>query len=141
MLPIGDIHFEHIRSIHAKIRFKDNNFFFFFDKSKVEMRNLNPNVSIKNTKRYHLSYKSLDKIRDNEIYIMEFCYNLAIRLYAFVVGNIHEIPTFVRCKNRKKKFIKENNHPKQYLRSSIIYLYLLNCSDFTIHREKYKMRQ
>ena len=109
---------------------------FFLLINRVEMRNLNPNVSIKNTKRYHLSYKSLDKIRYNEIYNMEFCYNLAIRLYAFVVGNIHEIPTSVRCKNRKEKCTKENNHTRQYLCSSAIRLYLWNCNHFSIYREK-----
>ena len=115
-------------------------FFFLVDKSIVEMRNFNPNVSVKNTKRYHLSYKSPNKIMDNEIYNMEFFYNLAIRLYAFVVRNTHEIPTSVRCKNRRKKnCTKENNHSRQYLRNSAICLCPWNCSNFTIHREKYKM--
>ena len=44
-------------------------------------------------------------------------------------------------KNREKICAKKKNHRRQYLRGLVIYLRLQSCRDFTIHREKYKMRQ
>lgn len=39
---------------------------------------------------------------------------------ALNVGNIHDIPRFLRSENRKKKYSpRKNNHIKQYLRGSI----------------------
>ena len=42
----------------------------------------------------------------------------------------------VRCKNREKYAPKKNNHTRQYLHGSTIFLRLQSCSDFTIHSEK-----
>ena len=36
---------------------------------------------------------------------------------------------------------QKKNHERQYLRGLVIYLRLQSYRDFTIHREKYKMRQ
>ena len=59
-----------------------------------------------------------------------------------IEGNIYEISKSVRCKKRGKKICtKENNHTIQYLRSSTICLRLRSFRDFTIHMEKYKIRQ
>ena len=53
------------------------------------------------------------------------------------VGNIYEIPRFVRnVKLEKNMQQKKNNHTKHYLHDSAIYLYPQSCSDFTIYREK-----
>ena len=38
----------------------------------------------------------------------------------------------VRCKNREKICAKENNHTRQYLRDSAIYLHPQSWSGFTI---------
>ena len=57
-----------------------------------------------------------------------WCYFWICRRGLFV-GNIHEILRSVRCKIEKKKICaKENNHTKQYLRSSTICLCPQSCS-------------
>ena len=57
-------------------------------------------------------------------------------------GNIHEIPTSIRCKNRDKVYAKKKKlHTRQYLRNSAIYLRPWSCRDFTILKKKYRVWQ
>ena len=59
-------------------------------------------------------------------------------------GNIHEIPTSIKCKNRDKIYEKKKKkklHTRQYLRNSAIYLRPWSCRDFTILKKKYRVWQ
>ena len=66
-----------------------------------------------------------------EIYIYIYIYIHIIGLGG--VGNLHEIPKFMKYIIKKKKCAKENNHTRQYLHDSTICLHPRRCSDFTIH--------
>ena len=58
------------------------------------------------------------------------------------VGNYHEIPKLMRNKIEKRHVKKKIIiHTRQYLRGSAICLRPRSCRDFTIIREKYKVRQ
>ena len=52
-----------------------------------------------------------------------------------------EIPRSVKWKNKEKYAAKKNNHTRQYLHSSAIYLRLQSSKNFTILKKKYKMQQ
>ena len=45
------------------------------------------------------------------------------------------------AKKEKKYVLKKNNHTKQYLCGLAICLHPRNCDNFTIHKDKYRMRQ
>ena len=51
------------------------------------------------------------------------------RLWHQLKENIHEIPKFVRCKNREKICTKENNDTRQYLHCLAICLCSWSCRD------------
>ena len=58
-----------------------------------------------------------------------------------VDGNMYEIPRLVRCKNREKYMPKKKkSHTRQYLHDSAICLRPRSYRDFTILREKYRVR-
>ena len=47
-------------------------------------------------------------------------------------GNTYEIPRFVRCKNKEKIYVKENNYTRQYLNGSAVCLHPWSCKNYII---------
>ena len=61
----------------------------------------------------------------------------------YLDGNVHKISRYVRCNNIYIYIyiyrLKKNNHTRQYLCNSSIYLRPQSCKNFTIPGKKYKM--